>query len=101
MEQPNAELTETEIEQATAMLQHRVQMGEALAKLMKNKEFKKIILESYLEQGAINTVRNLGKIKEEYKDQLVKEMEARSGLWKHLDKIQEDAESAKLDLQEL
>lgn len=67
--------------------------NEALQRLYKNKDFKKLVVVGYMEQGSISLMRNLSKVKEEYKPLLIDEIEARSKFAKYLSGIEEDANS--------
>lgn len=71
----------------------KIELAESLKRLQKNKDFKKIILEGYLENGSTYLTKNLTKIKPEYKESIVEEMTARSILWRYIDNIEEEARS--------
>lgn len=71
----------------------KIELAESLKKLQKNKDFKKIILEGYLEAGANNLMRNITKVKDEYKPAIVEEITARSIFAKFMDSIEEEAAS--------
>ena len=71
----------------------KLELAESLKRLYKNKDFKKIILEGYLEQGSTFLTKNITKVKPEVKDMIVEEMVARSITWKYLDGIEEEAKS--------
>lgn len=77
--------TQEEIEES------KLELADSLKRLYKNRDFKKIILEAYLTEGSKNLTRNLSRIKEEYKDGLIQELDARSILWKFMDSLEEDA----------
>lgn len=71
----------------------KLELADSLKRLTKNKDFKKIILEGFLEHGTINLTKNYTKIKPEYKEDVVTELNARSLLWRFLDNIEEEASS--------
>lgn len=71
----------------------KIELAEDLRKLLKNKEFKKIVLDGFLESGSTFLCKNITKVKPEYKEAIVEEMTARSILWKYIDGIEEDARS--------
>ena len=71
----------------------KLELAESLKRLYKNKDFKKIVLEGYLEQGSTFLTKNITKVKPEVKDMIVEEMVARSITWKYLDGIEEEANS--------
>lgn len=70
-----------------------LEMNESLKKLYKNRDFKKLILDGYLDIGSSNLVKNMSKVKSEFEDDIVAEMRARSLFWRYLDNIEEDARS--------
>jgi hypothetical protein len=71
----------------------KIEMAECLKRLYKNRDFKKIILDGFLEQGSTYLTKNITKVKPEYKDAVIEEMTARSIAWKYLDSIEEEAQS--------
>lgn len=71
----------------------KIELADGLKRLYKNRDFKKIILEGFLEHGTINLTKNYTKIKPEYKDDVVTELTSRSLLWRFLDNIEEEAGS--------
>lgn len=71
----------------------KIELAEALSKLYKNKDFKKIVLEGFLESGSTYLTKNLTKVKPEFKETIYEEMSARSIFWKYLDSIEEEARS--------
>lgn len=71
----------------------KIELADSLKRLYKNRDFKKIILEGFLEHGTINLTKNYTKIKPEYKDDVVTELTSRSLLWRFLDNIEEEAGS--------
>lgn len=71
----------------------QLELNDELQKLYKNKSFKKLILEGYLDTGSIKLTDNLCKVKPENKEFLVEEMMARSLFRNFLNNIEEDARS--------
>lgn len=71
----------------------KIELAECLSRLYKNKDFKKIVTEGYLENGSTFLTRNLTKVKSEFEDKIVIEMKARSILWSYMDSIEEEARS--------
>lgn len=71
----------------------KLELAESLKKLYKNKDFKKIILEGYLESGSKFLTKNITKVKPEIEEQVIVEMKARSILWKYLDEVEAEAVS--------
>ena len=69
----------------------KIEVAESLAKLYKNKDFQKIIMKAYLEDGSKFITRNLSKVKPEIRESLQEEYMARSLLWRFLDGIEEEA----------
>jgi hypothetical protein len=80
-------LTQEEIESS------KIELAECLSRLQKNKDFKKLITEGYLESGSMFLTRNLTKVKPEFEDKVVLEMKARSILMSYMDSIEEEARS--------
>lgn len=69
-------------------------MAEGLKRLYKNKDFKKIILDGYLESGSTFLTKNfvkVSKMKPEFEEEMMIEIKARSIAWSYLDSIEEDA----------
>jgi chromatin remodeling complex protein RSC6 len=79
----------TQEEQESKMLE----LNDDLQKLFKNKSFKAIILDGYLDTGSIKLTDNLSKVKPEHKEFLVEELMARSLFRNFLGNIEEDARS--------
>lgn len=71
----------------------KIRLAEQLKKLYKNKDFKEIILDGYLEQGSVYLTKNYTRVKEEHKANLVEQLNSRSDLWKYLDSIEGEAAS--------
>ena len=71
----------------------KIELANDLKDLLKNKKFKRIILEGFLESGSTFLTKNLTKVKDDVKPAIVEEMAARSILWKYLDNIEEEANS--------
>ena len=69
----------------------KLELAQELEKLYKDKRFKKIILEGYLENGSVFLTKNYTRVKEDQKESLVSQLEARSNLWKYLDTIEGEA----------
>lgn len=79
--------TQEEIEKS------QLELAECLVRLQKNKDFMKVIGKAYLEDGTKFLTRNMTKVKEEVKPEIIKELEARSNLWKFLDGVEEASRS--------
>lgn len=80
-----------------------IKLGEALTRLEKNKDFKLIIKELFLDGGAINLTRNITAIKEDKQHNVVEQIKARGHLYRFLMELQANADSAKeamLDMQQ-
>ncbi len=71
----------------------KIELAESLKRLYKNRDFKKLILEGFLENGSTFLTKNMTKVKPEYEDSIMLELKARSIVWKYLDGIEEDATS--------
>ena len=71
----------------------KIELAESLKRLYKNKDFKKIVLDGYLESGSTYLTKNMTKVKSEFKEMLVEEIVARSLFWKYIDGIEEEARS--------
>ena len=71
----------------------KLELAESLKRLYKNKDFKKIVLEGFLENGSTFLTKNMTKIKSEYEADVIIELKARSIAWKYLDSIEEEAKS--------
>ena len=71
----------------------KIELAESLKRLYKNKDFKKIILDGYLESGSTFLTKNIMKVKSDYEADVVLEIKARSIAWKYLDNIEEEANS--------
>ena len=69
----------------------KIQLASDLSKLYKNKEFKKLIIEGYLNTGSIYLVKGFTKARAEDQMGFVEQMKSRSNFWKYLDGIEEDA----------
>ncbi len=71
----------------------KIELAESLKRLYKNKDFKKIVLDGYLESGSTYLTKNMTKVKPEFRELLQEEIVARSLCWKYLDGIEEEARS--------
>ena len=71
----------------------KLELAESLSRLYKNKDFKKIVQEGYLENGAVFLTKNLKKVKTDIEPAIIEEMAARSIFWRYLDGIEEEARS--------
>jgi hypothetical protein len=71
----------------------QLEMYESIKRLYKNRDFKKLILDGYLDIGSSNLVKNFNRVKPEFRDSLIEEITARSNFWKYVDTIEEDARS--------
>lgn len=69
--------------------------GEKLTKLMKNREFKELILEDYLKEEALRLTGILGQVSEDVRPKVIAELEAISKLQNHFRMIEAFAEQAK------
>ena len=71
----------------------KIELASSLKRLYKNKDFKKIVLDGYLETGSVFLAKNLTRVMEAQEDGVIMEIKARSILWKYLDSIELDANS--------
>ena len=71
----------------------KIELAESLKRLYRNKDFKKVILDGYLETGSTFLTKNIMKVKSDYEADVIMEIKARSIAWKYLDSIEEDAAS--------
>ena len=71
----------------------KIELAESLKRLYRNKDFKKVILDGYLETGSTFLTKNIMKVKSDYEADVIIEIKARSIAWKYLDSIEEDAAS--------
>ena len=65
-----------------------IELGEELAKLRKNKAFKKIIEDLYLDGGSINLAKNINVVKNQ--EAVVEQIKSRGFLYRFLMEIEED-----------
>lgn len=85
-------------------IQNDIALGDALDRLMKNKDFKKIILDMYLKDGADMLTRNYWKIKhrENGKLEFLQDgITARSMFYGFMEDIQTNANGAREELNTL
>jgi len=71
----------------------QLELNDELQKLFKNKSFKRLIVDGYLDTGSIKLTNALSKVKPEQKEFIVEEMMARSLFRNFLNNIEEDARS--------
>lgn len=81
-----------QVDNNTPALKEIIALGDALARLKRNKDFKKIVSEMYLSGGADMLTRNMWKVKD--KQVIFEEYQARSLLYKHFEMIENDAADA-------
>jgi len=76
----------------------RLSKGEAVERLLKNKDFKEIILKDFLEQSVLSLSNNLSNVKPENRQLIIEQLIARNALKYYLELIREDAYRAKEEL---
>jgi len=86
------------VEDNTPALEEMITLGQALARLEKNRDFKKIVENLFLKDGADILTQNLWKVKD--REKLYEEYMARSLLHKHFEMIRNDAISAAEELKD-
>lgn len=69
-----------------------IKLGEAVARLRKNRDFKKVVEELYLDGGAINLAKNINVVKDQ--DEVVNQIKARGYLYRFLMEIEHNAEAS-------
>lgn len=79
-------------------LQNDIALAESVARLRKNKDFKKVIQELYLDGGAINLAKNINVVKD--KDEVIDQIRSRGYLYRFLMEIEEAGISAIESLKE-
>jgi len=87
-----------------AQVESDLELGQSLARLKNNRDFKKLILKMYLEDGAIMLTKNLKKIKYNSNakmDIINDEYIARSSLYGFMDDIEANALSGAEYMKEL
>ena len=92
MEQDNTIIPELAEQQAN------LELGESLQRLKKNKDFKKLFLEMFLNQGCIILTKNMTVIKNE--EVIFEELRARSYAYRFMTDIEQNYENAKFLLSE-
>ena len=76
----------------TQQLNDMISLGESLERLKKNRDFKRLILDMYLKDGSDILTRNLTRVND--KELLFEQFKARSWLYDHLDRIEDDYNTA-------
>ena len=86
-----------QVEKGIADARSDIEMGDILERLYKNADFKKIILEGYLEEEALNMVRTRALVEssEDQSRHVLAEIDAISRLGRHLEIIQQKARQAR------
>lgn len=87
-------MTNEQVETNTQELQVIVDRAEKLKRLQKNRDFKEIIQGMYLDDGSKFLVKNLNRLKDDQKQSLIREMEARSALLMFIDDILDQGNQA-------
>lgn len=80
-------------------IQYSIELGNSLDRLMKNKDFKKIMVDSFLESGTKLLTTNLPV--SQNREALVEQIAARGYLYRFFDNIANDAMNARLAIAEL
>ena len=88
MNEQENNFTQEELE----VLQHDVELGEALGRLYKNRDFKKLIVGLYMEDGEKFLIRNLPVAKD--RTSIVEQMLSRGWFFRFLKDIEDSANSA-------
>lgn len=81
-----------------------VKLGESLDRLLNNRDFKKVIIDAYLETGSIMLTKNLSQVKHRENgkiDIINDEMIARSLLYKFISDIATMADGARQEIAEI
>jgi hypothetical protein len=81
-----------QVDNYTQQLNDMVSLGESLQRLKKNKDFKKIVAELYLSDGADILTKNLVRVKD--RENLMEQFVARSWLYDHFDRIDDEYSKA-------
>lgn len=76
-----------------------IELAEALTRLQKNRDFKKIVQELFLDGGSQNLTKNLVVVKD--KEEIIEQIKARGYLYRFFMDIQHSGESALMTLKEL
>jgi len=71
------------------MYQEDIELGESLARLQKNKDYKRIIKDLFLDGGSINLTKNMVVVRD--KEEIVEQIKARSYLYRFLMDIENQA----------
>ena len=71
----------------------KIKLAESYARLLKNRDYKLVINNGFLDDGFNYLGRNITRVKPEYQDDVVFEIKARSVFTKYVDSIEEDARS--------
>ena len=93
----------SEIEHQISIYQEMIEKSDKLEKLMKNREFKELILKDLFENEAQRLVGALANVQEERKAAIIAELDMISRLRRHLlliEQIKPQAEAAIRELQE-
>lgn len=91
----------TELQQDLDLAKELVAKGDKLAKLMKNREFKELVLEDYLKEEALRLTGILGQVADDVRPKVIAELEAISKLQNHFRMIELIAEQAKARMEEI
>jgi hypothetical protein len=78
-----------------------VEIGETVNRLMNNSDFKKIILDIYLNESVVMISANLSNVPVDKRQPLVEQLIARNVLRRYLTSLLDSAASAKQELAEL
>lgn len=88
-----------QVENYTQQLNDMIELGESLQRLKKRKDFKRVIGDLYLSDGADILTRNLTRVKDE--DKIIEQLKARSWLYDHFDRIDDDLLKAREEMSNL
>ena len=81
--------------------EYDIKLGEAITRLKKNKDFKLVINDLFLEGGAINLTKNINMVKDE--EIVVNQIKARGYLYRFIMELEDNANGARealLDMQQ-
>lgn len=83
----------------TGMYQQEIQLAESLKRLKQNSDYKLLIEELFLDNGAINLAKNINVVRD--KDEIIEQIKARGYLYRFLMDIENDGIASIEALKEL
>lgn len=85
--------------QAMNEIQADIKLGESLARLKKNKDFKAVIQDLFLDGGAVNLTKNINVVKNQ--DEVIEQIRSRGYLYRFLMEIEQNHNGAVQELIDL